>query len=433
MKRRNFIKSSSLLSSAFILPGYTLKTKKNIYNDKIKLSLVGCGGRGTGAVINALNADDNIELISMCDVFEDKIESSLNNLKNEFKGTSKIQVKNENCFTGFDGYKKTIDNADVVVLATPPGFRPQHFEYAVNSSKHVFVEKPVATDISGIKRFIESAKIVKKKKLNVVVGLQRRYQPSYINTFKQVKRGMVGKITSGIVKWNSRGVWVKEREKNQSELEYQMRNWYYFNWLCGDHIVEQHIHNIDVANWFINEFPISAQGMGGREVRKGKDHGEIFDHHFVEFKYASGATISSQCRHQPGTHRQVNELLVGTKGKVNITNKGVIDIEDHDGNIIHTYDGRKDESPYQIEHNRLFKSIRDGGHLNDTEYGAKSTMSAILGRMATYSGKLVTWDEAMNANDNMIPENPSWDSNPPVMPDKNGMYKIPVPGEYKIS
>ena len=226
---------------------------------------------------------------------------------------------------------------------------------------------------------------------------------------------------------------VRPRKPQQTELEYQMRNWYYFNWLCGDHIVEQHIHNIDVANWFINEFPVSAQGMGGREVRKGKDHGEIFDHHFVEFKYASGATISSQCRHQPGTHRQVNELLVGTKGKVNMTNKGVIDIEDHDGNIIHTYDGRKDESPYQIEHNRLFKSIRDGGHLNDTEYGAKSTMSAILGRMATYSGKLVTWDEAMNANDNMIPENPSWDSNPPVMPDKNGMYKIPVPGEYKIS
>ena len=158
MKRRNFIKSSSLLSSAFILPGYTLKTKKNIYNDKIKLSLVGCGGRGTGAVINALNADDNIELISMCDVFEDRIERSLNNLKDEFKGTSKIQVKNENCFTGFDGYKKTIDNADVVILATPPGFRPHHFEYAVNSSKHVFVEKPVATDISGIKRFIESYK-----------------------------------------------------------------------------------------------------------------------------------------------------------------------------------------------------------------------------------------------------------------------------------
>ncbi len=163
MKRRNFIKSSSLLSSAFILPGYTLKTKKNIYNDKIKLSLVGCGGRGTGAVINALYADDNIELISMCDVFEDRIERSLNNLKDEFKGTSKIQVKSENCFTGFDGYKKTIDNADVVILATPPGFRPQHFEYAVNSSKHVFVEKPLATDISGIKRFIESAKIVKKK------------------------------------------------------------------------------------------------------------------------------------------------------------------------------------------------------------------------------------------------------------------------------
>jgi predicted dehydrogenase len=429
MKRRNFIKSSSLLSSAFILPGYTLKTKKNIYNDKIKLSLVGCGGRGTGAVINALYADDNIELISMCDVFEDRIERSLNNLKDEFKRTSKIQVKNENCFTGFDGYKKTIDNADVVILATPPGFRPQHFEYAVNSSKHVFVEKPVATDISGIKRFIESAKIVKKKKLNVVVGLQRRYQPSYINTFKQVKRGMVGKITSGIVKWNSRGVWVKEREKNQSELEYQMRNWYYFNWLCGDHIVEQHIHNIDVANWFIGDYPISAQGMGGREIRKDKKYGHIFDHHYVEFKYQNGATIHSQCRHQPGTFYEVNEELIGTKGIVNLDDSGIVSITDHKGNIIYEYDPIDDKSPYQIEHDLLFKSIRQGDQIDNSDYAVRSNLASIMGRMATYTGKVIKLNDVLKMNDNLVPNNLTWNSEPPIKPDIYGNYKIPRPGE----
>ena len=434
LSRRNFVKNSTLATTTILSAGLPVGAMANVYgNKKLKLALVGCGGRGRGAVVQALQADENVELIAMADAFQDNVEKSLKTVQEHFDGVKKIKVHPKNLFSGFDAYKKAIDLADVVILTTPPGFRPYHFEYAINNGKHVFMEKPVATDPVGVRKVLEVAQKARMNKLNVVVGLQRHYQKKYLDLYQKVQDGRIGKITGGQVYWNSTGVWVRERKPGQTEMEYQMRNWYYFNWLCGDHIVEQHIHNIDVANWFINEFPVSAQGMGGREVRKGKDHGEIFDHHFVEFKYASGATISSQCRHQPGTHRQVNELLVGTKGKVNITNKGVIDIEDHDGNIIHTYDGRKDESPYQIEHNRLFKSIRDGGHLNDTEYGAKSTMSAILGRMATYSGKLVTWDEAMNANDNMIPENPSWDSNPPVMPDKNGMYKIPVPGEYKIS
>ena len=428
MKRRNFIKSSSLLSSSFILPGFTFKPKKNVYNDKIKLSLVGCGGRGTGAVINALNADNNIELVSMCDVFPDKIKTSLNYLKDEFTGTSKIQVKDENCFSGFDGFKKTIDNADVVILATPPGFRPQHFEYAVNSSKHIFVEKPIATDITGIKRFFKSAKIVREKKLNVVVGLQRRYQPSYINTLKQVRRGLIGNITSGIVKWNSGGVWVKEREKTQTELEYQMRNWYYFNWLCGDHIVEQHIHNIDVANWFIDDFPISAQGMGGREVRTDKKYGHIFDHHYVEFKYKNGTTIHSQCRHQPGTFFEVNEKLIGTKGIVNLDDSGIVYITDHNRNIIYEYDPSDDKSPYQIEHDFLFKSIRQGDQIDNSEYAAKSNLASIMGRMATYTGKVIKLDDMLKINDSLVPQNLTWDSEPPIKPDANGNYEIPIPG-----
>ena len=428
IKRRSFLKNSSILTGSLVLPSFSFKKQKQL-DKKLKISVVGCGGRGTGAAVQALRADKNVELVALCDAFEDRLERSLNAIIDELDGELDIKVKDKNKFVGFDGYKKAIDLADVVILATPPGFRPQHFEYAVNKSKHIFMEKPVATDAAGVRRILESAKLVKEKKLNVVVGLQRRYQLSYLDILKQVRRGVAGKIISGTVKWNGHGVWVRKREPQQSELEYQMRNWYYFNWLCGDHIVEQHIHNLDVANWFLDEHPISAQGMGGREVRKGIDHGEIFDHHYVEFKYPSGAVIHSQCRHQPGTLRKVNEVLVGTKGVINLRNGGVVTINDHNGNLLHKYDPKNDVSPYQIEHNKLFKSIRSGGQIDDTEYGATATMTAIMGRMATYSGKLIEWESAMNADEKLVPDNLSWGSTAPVLPDNQGKYKVPVPGK----
>lgn len=428
IKRRSFLKNSSILTGSLVLPSFSFKKQKQL-DKKLKISVVGCGGRGTGAAVQALRADKNVELVALCDAFEDRLERSLNAIIDELDGEMNIKVKDKNKFVGFDGYKKAIDLADVVILATPPGFRPQHFEYAVNKSKHIFMEKPVATDAAGVRRILESAKLVKEKKLNVVVGLQRRYQLSYLDILKQVRRGVAGKIISGTVKWNGHGVWVRKREPQQSELEYQMRNWYYFNWLCGDHIVEQHIHNLDVANWFLDEHPISAQGMGGREVRKGIDHGEIFDHHYVEFKYPSGAVIHSQCRHQPGTLRKVNEVLVGTKGVINLRNGGVVTINDHNGNLLHKYDPKNDISPYQIEHNKLFKSIRSGGQIDDTEYGATATMTAIMGRMATYSGKLIEWESAMNADEKLVPDNLSWGSTAPVLPDNQGKYKVPIPGK----
>tara|TARA_A100001234_G_scaffold81220_1_gene71722 strand:+ start:1516 stop:2817 length:1302 start_codon:yes stop_codon:yes gene_type:complete len=428
IKRRSFLKNSSILTGSLVLPSFSFKKQKQL-DKKLKISVVGCGGRGTGAAVQALRADKNVELVALCDAFEDRLERSLNAIIDELDGEMDIKVKDKNKFVGFDGYKKAIDLADVVILATPPGFRPQHFEYAVNKSKHIFMEKPVATDAAGVRRILESAKLVKEKKLNVVVGLQRRYQLSYLDILKQVRRGVAGKIISGTVKWNGHGVWVRKREPQQTELEYQMRNWYYFNWLCGDHIVEQHIHNLDVANWFLDEHPISAQGMGGREVRKGIDHGEIFDHHYVEFKYPSGAVIHSQCRHQPGTLRKVNEVLVGTKGVINLRNGGVVTINDHNGNLLHKYDPKNDISPYQIEHNKLFKSIRSGGQIDDTEYGATATMTAIMGRMATYSGKLIEWESAMNADEKLVPDNLSWGSTAPVLPDNQGKYKVPVPGK----
>ena len=430
--RRTFCKQTAAATTGILASTLPLDAMSNVYdNKKLKLALVGCGGRGSGAAVQALTADDKVELYAMADAFRDRIDSSLNGIKEHFDGSKNIDVKEKNMFTGFDAYKKAIDLCDVVILTTPPGFRPLHFEYAINNDKHVFMEKPLATDAPGIRKVLEVAKIAKDKKLNVVVGLQRHYQDKYITLYNKVVNGDIGKIVSGQVYWNDGGVWVKKRKPSQSELEYQMRNWYYFTWLCGDHILEQHIHNIDVANWFIGDYPISAQGMGGREVRNGIDHGQIFDHHFVEFTYASGAVISSQCRHQTGTASRVDEVFQGSNGSV-VTGKG--EMTDLDGNIKYKYPNKRNEdpNPYQVEHDKLFQSIRNNEVINDVEYGAKSTMTAIMGRMATYTGKKITWDQAINSKEMLVPNNLTWNSTPPTLPDDNGKYLVAIPGKTQF-
>ena len=430
--RRTFCKQTAAATTGILASTLPLDAMSNVYdNKKLKLALIGCGGRGSGAAVQALTADDKVELYAMADAFRDRIDSSLNGIKEHFDGSKNIDVQEKNMFTGFDAYKKAIDLCDVVILTTPPGFRPLHFEYAINNDKHVFMEKPLATDAPGIRKVLEVAKIAKEKKLNVVVGLQRHYQDKYITLYNKVVNGDIGKIVSGQVYWNDGGVWVKKRKSSQSELEYQMRNWYYFTWLCGDHILEQHIHNIDVANWFIGDYPISAQGMGGREVRNGIDHGQIFDHHFVEFTYASGAVISSQCRHQTGTASRVDEVFQGSNGSV-VTGKG--EMTDLSGNIKYKYPNKwnEDPNPYQVEHDKLFQSIRNNEVINDVEYGAKSTMTAIMGRMATYTGKKITWDQAINSKEMLVPNNLTWNSTPPTLPDDNGKYLVAIPGKTQF-
>ncbi len=285
--RREFVKQSSLLAGG--LAAAPLLSRANFFSgadDTIKVALVGCGGRGTGAAMQALSSKQNVKLVAMADAFRDNLDKCLENLQKDdskegMAAKSRIDVPEERKFTGFDGYKKAIALADVVILATPPGFRPIHFEEAIRMNKHVFMEKPVATDPAGVQKVLAIAAIAKEKKLNVVVGLQRHYQNSYRELFK--RKDMIGDITSAQAWWNNDGVWVRPRKPEQTEMEYQMRNWYYFNWLCGDHITEQHIHNLDVINWFKEGYPVRAQGMGGRQVRKGKENGEIFDHHFVEY------------------------------------------------------------------------------------------------------------------------------------------------------
>jgi len=430
--RRTFIKQTTLATTGILSASVPVKSFANVLdNKKLKLALVGCGGRGSGAAVQALTADDQVELVAMADVFQDRLDSSLKAIIDHFDGRKKIKVKDKNKFVGFDAYKKAIDEADVVILTTPPGFRPYHFEYAINNDKHVFMEKPVATDPVGIRKVLDMARIAKEKRLNVVVGLQRHYQKKYTTLYDRVAQGAIGKITSGQVYWNDGGVWVKPREAGQSELEYQMRNWYYFNWICGDHILEQHIHNIDVANWFIGAYPTSAQGMGGRQTRTGKEYGEIFDHHYVQFNYADGAVISSQCRHQKGCDSRVDEVFQGTAGSVEL-GSGLL--KDLDGQELYKYPYKwgQEANPYQVEHDELFKSIRNNGVISDAENGAKSTLTAIMGRMATYSGKTISWDEALNSDHHLMPAQVDWNTTPPSLPDENGHYAIPTPGVTKF-
>jgi len=402
---------------------------------EIKVAVVGCGGRGTGAAMQAIEADPDVRLVAMAEVFGDRLEQSYKNLMERYQGKNKVLVTNATKFVGFDAYKKAIDMADVVILTTPPGFRPLHFEYAVQQGKHVFMEKPVATDVVGIKRVLEAGKMARQKKLNVVVGLQRHYQKNYRKVEQLIKEGKVGDLVSGQVYWNSAGVWVRPRKEAQTELEYQMLNWYYFTWICGDHILEQHIHNIDVANWFLGANPVSAQGMGGRETRKGKDHGHIFDHHFVEFVYPQGQVISSQCRHQRGCMNRVEEVFQGTKGNILVNSGNRALVKGYGGSDILDYKGENDINPYQQEHNELFAAIKAGEHrLDNTEYGANSTMTAILGRMATYSGQQITWDEAMATNLKLVPDDlSSFNSKAPIQPDANGNYPVAIPGKTRFS
>lgn len=430
LDRRAFLKNTTIASGAILTasPQISSAFYANAA-DEIKVALIGCGGRGTGAAFQALSVKENVTLVAMADAFKDRVDKCYTSLMSDKnpKVKARVKVPEENKFVGFEGYKKAIALADVVILTTPPGFRPIHFEEAVAQGKHVFMEKPVATDAPGIRRVLKAAEESKKKNLKVVVGLQRHYQKSYLETYERViNQKMIGDIVSARCYWNNDGVWVVKREKEMTEMEYQMRNWYYFVWLCGDHICEQHIHNIDVINWFKGGHPVEAIGLGGREVRKGKEYGEIFDHHYVEFEYPDGMIANSQCRHQPGTVSNVSEHLVGTKGKA--TEGKITDLA---GNSLWRHRDTDDKNPYQVEHDVLFDCVVNNKPINDAEHGAIATMTSIMGRMASYSGQKIKWDEAINSNINLMPDKFDWNAMPKTLPDSNGFYPIPVPGKYK--
>ncbi|HEX7450333.1 MAG TPA: Gfo/Idh/MocA family oxidoreductase [Pirellulales bacterium] len=419
--RRDFLKTSAVVGGGLV-GGLSLARSAHAgSDDTIKIGLIGCGGRGSGAIKDALTTKHNIKLVAMGDAFEDRLKGSLNNLQRDEGLKAKIDVPQDRQFVGFDAYKQVLaSGVDLVILATPPGFRPIHFAAAVEAGKHVFMEKPVAVDAPGVRAVLAAAQEAKKKNLGVGVGLQRRHQKGYIETIQRLRDGAIGDIVTMRAYWNGGGVWVHPREQGQTEMQYQMRNWYYFNWLCGDHIVEQHIHNLDVINWLKGGYPVRGQGMGGRQVRTGADYGEIYDHHAVEFEYPDGSRMFSYCRHIPNCWDSVSEHAQGTSGTADISGYRIAGKEGEKWR----YRG-ENRNPYVVEHDDLLDSIRSGNPYNEAEYGALSTMTAIFGRMCTYSGKALSWEEALNSKLSLAPEQYAWDAAPPVP-------TVAVPGHTQV-
>jgi predicted dehydrogenase len=395
-------------------------------DETLKIALVGCGGRGTGAAAQALSTKGPVKLVAMADAFHDRLEDSLKNLMGGH--ADRIDVPPDRRFVGFDAYQKAIDLCDVAILTTPPGFRPIHFEYAIGKGKHVFMEKPVSTDAAGVRRVLAAAEVAKQKNLKVGVGLQRHHDPGYVEIVKRVQDGAIGDLGFLRAYWCDGGVWVNPRRPGQTEMEYQMRNWYYFVWLCGDHIVEQHIHNLDVANWVKNMTPVSARGQGGRQVMTGIDHGEIYDHHQVEFTYPDGTKLFSYCHHWPNAWSSVSEHAHGTKGYADLSAKTIQPSGGGDRWSFALPRGSEPTDPYQVEHDVLFDAIRNDKPHNEAFYGATSTMTAIFGRMATYSGREIQWNDALNSKTSVMPTAFDWNAPPPTLPGADGRYRIPMPG-----
>jgi myo-inositol 2-dehydrogenase / D-chiro-inositol 1-dehydrogenase len=433
LTRRSFLSNTSkTLASAAALSALPIERFVHAASpgDTLKIALVGMGGRGSGAADQALSTGESVKLVAVADVHKDRMDGSLKNLGNKHK--DKVQVPEDQKFIGFDAYKKAISLADVVILATPPGFRPMQFEEAVRQGKHVFTEKPVAVDGAGVRKFLAAVEEAKKKNLKVGVGLQRHHHAGHLECIQRLHEGQIGDIVAMRAYWNGNTPWVHPRAELEAkygrkltEMEYQLRNWYYFVWLCGDHICEQHIHNLDMVNWLKKGHPVKARGNGGCETRKGPDYGEIFDHHVVEFTYEDGSVCFSQCRHQLGCWNEVGQQAIGTKGRSDFERNVIT------GENAWRFQGRS-KDPYQQEHDDFFAAIRNDTPYNEGEYGAHSSLTSILGRMSTYTGKEVTWEQALNSKLDTMPKNLAWDAEPPSKPGPDGMYQLPVPGKTRI-
>lgn len=415
--RRTFLSATAMTAAthAFAAGG----------DSDIKIALIGCGGRGTGACNQALSAGSMIKLVAVVDPLEGKAKQALDILKEKHDG--QVNVPPEQIFTNFEDYKKAFDLADVVLITTPPGPRPFLFEQAIKAGKHVFMEKPVAVDAAGVRRVLAASAEAKKKSLNVCVGFQRRYAPSYIDAISRIQGGEIGDLVYGRVYWNGTSRPGYPREEGESELHYQIRNWYFFTWMSGDHILEQHCHNLDVANWVMQgKMPVRAVGQGGRQVRRARENGTIFDHHTVEFEYDNGFRLLSQCCQIGGKcQKDVSEHFHGVKGSADLAANGRFLINGQPPGGKRT---RYKEDAYQLEHDAFFENIRTGKVRNDADYAAHSTMMGVMGRMATYTGQVITWEQAMNSQEALVPDNITWNTEPPVKPDADGWYPVAIPG-----
>lgn len=411
--RRSFVRTS-----AFTTAGATLviPAVHAAGDDTLKVGLIGCGSRGTGAASQALMADDRVKLIAMGDAFEDRLELSLENLKKVKEiDAAKIEVPAERRFVGFDAYQRVIESGvDVVLLTTPPHFRPMHLKAAIEAGKHVFAEKPCAVDAPGVHSVLKSCAEARQKGLSVVSGLCLRSHAGYREGIKRIQAGALGEIRTLLANDYRGPIWVKARQPDWTDMHWQMRNWYYFTWLSGDFNVEQHVHNLDICAWTMgDEYPVKAVGMGGREVRKGPEYGNIFDHHGVVYEYANGARVISNTRQIPGCKNDISVRVFGEKG-TSLLSEGTNGVRINAGEDWAYRDPVK--NIYQVEHDELFASIRSGNPINNGEYMAKSSLMAIMGRMATYTGKEITWDMAWNSKEDLTPPRYEWGeiATPPI-------------------
>jgi predicted dehydrogenase len=436
--RRRFLKNSSVaLASAAALGDFPwVRTAHAVPDDPIRIGVIGCGGRGTGAVADALGAATNVvypqagyhtedlkagatlvnkdvKVIALADVFADRLNSCREQLTR-----LKITIPNEMCFTGFDAYKQllAVPEVNYVILATPPHFRPIHLKAAIEAGKHVFMEKPVAVDGPGVKIVLQAGELAKQKGVGIAAGTQRRHMRSYKETIQRLQDGAIGEIIYARAYWNGGTIWVIDRQEGWTDMEWQLRNWNYFTWLSGDHIVEQHVHNLDIINWALNDHPIKALALGGRQARSSASQGHIYDHFAVEYEYADGTRMFSQCRQMDGCDGKVAEAVVGSKGSSNCSNY----IKANAGTLWRFRE--QDVNAYQQEHQDLIASIRAGAPLNEARAVAEGTLTAIMGRESAYSGRVVEWDALLNSNTKLGPEKYELGTLP--------FPEVAIPGKY---
>jgi predicted dehydrogenase len=436
--RRDFIRQTTagLAGAAAVSPLIDLSARAGA---EITIGVIGCGGRGTGAALDALGAatkviypsegyhtedvregarveHKNIRVAALADLFDDRLARCRGELKK-----LGMDIPDARCFTGVEAYKQllAVPEVNYVILATPPHFRPEHLMAAVQSGKHVFMEKPVAVDVPGVRLVMQAGQLAASKGLGIAAGTQRRHDPGYRETIRRIRDGAIGDIVYAKAYWNGGQIWVIDREPGWSDLEWQLRNWNYFTWLSGDHIVEQHVHNLDVVNWVLGAHPIRAvSALGGRQVRVGDRHGHIYDHFAVEFEYPNGATVFSQCRQINGCQNNVSELVVGTLGTSNCANR----IDPKRGEKWRF--SSESASAYRLTHEHLIGSVLAGAPINEAQAIAESTMTGILGREAAYSGQSITWERAMTSDTRLGP--PSYTETSYPIP------SVAMPGQYRF-
>lgn len=405
VSRRGFIRNTAAVGAASLVAKHIPASFAKTGPDVLRVGVIGCGGRGTGAAADAIRSSENVHVVAMADAFEDRLKSSRENLSKEEDLKGKFLVEDSHCFVGFDAYKELLaTDVDMVILAAPPGFRPLHFAAAIEAGKHLFAEKPFGVDPVGIRKVIAASELADQKGLKIVGGTQRRHQAHYLDALGKIHNGELGKVVSMNVYWNGGTLWFHRPQPDWTEMENQMRNWYYYNWLCGDHIVEQHVHNIDVGNWAMkDEHPVRCWGVGGRQVRVEKEFGEIYDHFSIEFEYADGTIMTSQCRQMKNCKNDVREAIY--------CQYGALYIDSGAGRMVGKTEKewKSESSGYVTEHTDLIAAIRNGEPLNEGKRIAEATLCAIMGRMAAYTGKEVTWDFAMNESQlDLTPSKYEW-------------------------